>query len=128
MLSRILIIACVLALAIGCTSRPVRNVQAEPVTVAPGKTATADNVRDAILRAGAGLGWNMQPAGPGVINGMINLRTHTAEIEVQYTPQSYSIVYKNSTNLDAANGQIHKNYNGWIENLNSAIHRELLRA
>jgi hypothetical protein len=116
-----------LALASGCTSRPIRNVQAEPVVVAPGRTASADNVRDAILRAGASLGWNMQPTAPGVVAGLLNLRTHTAEIEVQYSPQSYNIVYKNSTNLDASNGQIHKNYNGWIENLNSAIHRELLR-
>lgn len=127
MLLRILVIACVLAFAAGCTSRPIRNVQAEPVVVTPGKTASADNVRDAILRAGAGLGWSMRPAAPGVVSGMLNLRTHTAEIEVQYSPQSYNIVYKNSTNLDASNGQIHKNYNGWIENLNSAIHRELLR-
>jgi hypothetical protein len=127
MLPRILIVACMLALAVGCTSRPIRNVSAEPVVVTPGNTATADNVRDAILRAGAGLGWSMRPAGPGVVNGVLNLRTHGAEIDVQYTTQSYNIVYKSSTNLDAANGQIHKNYNGWIENLNNAIHRELLR-
>jgi len=127
MLLRILIVACMLALAAGCTSRPIRNVVAEPVAVTPGKTATPDTVRDAILRAGAGLGWTMRPVGPGVISGALNLRTHTADIEVQYTAQSYDIVYRNSTNLDAANGQIHKNYNGWIENLNAAIHRELLR-
>lgn len=127
MLQRILIVACVLALAAGCTSRPIRNVMAEPVVVTTGKTATPDNVRDAIMRAGAGLGWNMRPAGPGVIDGTLNLRTHSAQIEVQYTTQSYNIVYKSSTNLDAANGQIHKNYNGWIENLDNAIRRELLR-
>jgi hypothetical protein len=127
MLQRILVVLCVLALAAGCTSRPVRNVMAEPVVVTTGKTATPDNVRDAIMRAGAGLGWNMKPTAPGVVNGTISLRTHTAEVEVQYNTQSYNIVYKNSTGLDAENGQIHKNYNGWIENLNNAIHRELLR-
>ena len=100
---------------------------AEPVVVTTGKTATPDNVRDAIMRAGAGLGWTMKPTAPGVVNGTISLRTHTAEVEVQYNTQSYNIVYKNSTGLDAENGQIHKNYNGWIENLNNAIHRELLR-
>jgi type IV pilus biogenesis protein CpaD/CtpE len=127
MLPRIVVVACMLALAAGCTNRPIRNVSAEPVVVTTGKTATPDGVRDAIMRAGAGLGWSMRPAGPGVVNGTLNLRTHSAEVEVRYTTQSYDIVYKNSTNLDAANGQIHKNYNGWIENLNNAIHRELLR-
>jgi hypothetical protein len=126
MLRKLLLIACALALA-ACTSRPVMNVAAEPVVVTPGKTASADNVRDAILRAGAGLGWHMQPMSPGVVRGTIALRGHGAEINVKYTAKSYDIVYVNSTNLNAENGQIHKNYNGWIENLNRAIQRELLR-
>jgi hypothetical protein len=123
-----LLVAAVLVLAAGCTSRPVMNVAAEPVVVAPGRTATDEAVRDAILRAGAGLGWTMRPTAPGVVNGAINLRGHSAVIDVEYTPKSYNIVYRSSTNLDANNGQIHKNYNGWIENLNNAIRRELLRA
>ena len=69
----------------------------------------------------------MRPTGPGVVNGTIHLRTHTAVIDVEYTTKSYNIVYRSSENLDVGNGQIHKNYNGWIENLNNAIRRELLR-
>jgi hypothetical protein len=127
MLMRALVVAAVLALVAGCSSRPVMNVTAEPVVVAPGKTATSENVRDAILRAGSSLGWTMRPTAPGVINGSINLRNHSAVIDVEYNTRSYNIVYRSSTNLDANNGQIHKNYNGWIENLNNAIRRELLR-
>jgi hypothetical protein len=103
------------------------NVAAEPVVVTPGKTATNDNVRDAILRAGAGLGWQMRAAGPGVVAGSIALRGNSANIEVRYNPKTYDIVYKSSTGLESQGGQIHKNYNGWIENLNNAIRRELLR-
>jgi uncharacterized lipoprotein YajG len=125
---RALIVAAAIALAAGCTSRPVMNVAAEPVVVTPGKTATNENVRDAIMRAGAGLGWTMHPAAPGVINGTISLRGHSAVVDVEYNPKSYNIVYRSSSGLDAGNGQIHKNYNGWIENLNNAIRRELLRA
>jgi len=124
---KVLLVAAMLLLAAGCTSRPVMNVAAEPVVVTPGKTATSDNVRDAIMRAGTGLGWTMRPAAPGVVNGTINLRGHSAVIDVEYNPKSYNIVYRSSTGLDANNGQIHKNYNGWIENLNNAIRRELLR-
>jgi hypothetical protein len=127
MLIRALIVATAILLAAGCTSRPVMNVTAEPVVVTPGKTATSDNVRDAILRAGSSLGWTMRATAPGVVNGQIHLRTHSAVIDVEYTTKSYNIVYRSSTNLDAGNGQIHKNYNGWIENLNHAIRRELMR-
>jgi hypothetical protein len=124
---RALIVAAILAVAAGCTSRPVLNVVAEPVVVSPGKTATSDNVRHAIMRAGAGLGSTMRPTSPGVVNGSLNLRTHGAVIDVEYNAKSYNVVYRSSTNLDAQSSQIHKNYNGWIENLNHAIRRELLR-
>ena len=128
LLIRALLVAAVLAVAVaGCGSRPVMNVTAEPVVVTPGKTATNDNVRDAILRAGSGLGWQMRPAAPGVIAGTISLRGHTANIDVEYNTRTYNIVYRSSTGLEAQNGQIHKNYNGWIENLNNAIRRELQR-
>ena len=33
---------------------------------------------------------------------------HSAVVEIPYTPTSFSIVYKSSTNLDTGNGQIHK--------------------
>ena len=128
MLMRALLVAGVLALAAGCTSRPVTNVMAEPVVMTPGRTATNDAVRDAIMRAGAGLGWTMRPTAPGVINGTISLRGNSAVVDVEYNPKSYNIVYRSSTGLESGNGQIHKNYNGWIENLNNAIRRELLRA
>jgi hypothetical protein len=127
MLLRALLVAAALALAAGCTSRPVMNVQAEPVVVTPGKTATAEDLLNANMPAGARLGWAMQPPGPGVVAGTLNLRTHSAVIDVEYNTKTYNIVYRSSTNLDAGNGQIHKNYNGWIQNLNNAIHRELLR-
>jgi type IV pilus biogenesis protein CpaD/CtpE len=124
---RALLVALAISLAAGCTSRPIHNVTAEPVVVTPGKTPTEAAVRDAILRAGTGLGWTMRPAAPGVVNGTIHLRTHTAVIDVEYTTKSYNIVYRSSENLDYRDGQIHKNYNGWIENLDNAIRRELLR-
>ena len=128
LLIRALLVASVLAVAVaGCGSRPIMNVTAEPVVVTPGKTATSDSVRDAILRAGSSLGWQMRPAAPGVIAGSINLRGHSANIDVEYNTRTYNIVYRSSSGLDAQNGQIHKNYNGWIENLNNAIRRELQR-
>ena len=68
----------------------------------------------------------MTPIDPGLINGRLVLRGHTAVIDVRYTATNYSITYKESANLDYRDGQIHKNYNGWIENLNRDIRANLL--
>ena len=110
----------------GCTSAPIRNVSDAPVVTGSGKAVTADQVRTAILGAGKGLGWSMTPADPGLVVGRITLRGHTAVIDVRYTPKTFSIQYKDSIDFNYQNGQIHKNYNGWIENLERDIRGNLL--
>ena len=104
---------------------PIYNVTDAAVTSASGKPLTNDQVKQAIIRAGAALGWVMKEAGPGKLTANLAVRKHTAEIEIPYSPKAYSIKYKNSTNLDAADGQIHKNYNGWIQNLSKGINAQL---
>ena len=104
---------------------PILNVTDAPVTSASGKPLTSEQVKAAIIRAGAGLGWIMKEAGPGKLTADLAVRKHTAKIEIPYSSKSYSIQYKDSTNLDAADGQIHKNYNGWIQNLNKNINAQL---
>ena len=86
-----------------------------------------DDVEVAIKRAGSGLGWVMLSDAPGKMTGTLRLRSHVAVVGVTYDTSTYSIQYKESTNLDydAAKGTIHPNYNGWIQNLDNAIQREL---
>ena len=110
----------------GCTSRPIVNVNDAPVVTA-GKPATMGDVQTAIVRAGSALGWQMSPVRPGLVAGRLELRTHVAVVDVSYDAKAYSIKYKESVNLDAQGGNIHKNYNGWIENLDRGIRTELLR-
>jgi hypothetical protein len=119
------LLTCLFALA-ACTSAPIYTVTDAPVVVRAGKQASADDVRDAILRAGRRLGWQMVPGERGVINAKLSLRTHVAVVDVRYSATSYSIVYRDSTNLDHSGDQIHKNYNGWIQNLDRDIRNELL--
>jgi hypothetical protein len=105
---------------------PILNIQKAPVTAANGKALTNDQVKAAIIRAGAALGWQMRDAEPGKITATLQLRKHTANIEIPYSPTEYSIVYKDSIELDAGtDGTIHKNYNGWIQNLNRGITAQL---
>lgn len=110
----------------GCgTTQPIYNVEKSPIILPPGKTVNMQQVTTAIMRAGAGLGWTMQPEGPGKISGRIALRQHMAVIDVTHDTKSYSITYRDSSNLEAKDGMIHRNYNGWVQNLDKRIRSEL---
>jgi multisubunit Na+/H+ antiporter MnhE subunit len=122
-----LLLAIAVVLVAGCRTAPIYNVSDSTVVVAAGTQATMDNVKTAILRAGNRLGWQMTETAPGMITARISLRNHTATAEVKYNTKTYSIRYLDSTNLDASGGNIHKNYNGWIENLDREIRADLLK-
>ena len=52
-------------------------------------------------------------------------RAHTAVVEIPYSSSTYSIKYRSSVNLKESGGNIHKNYNGWIQNLTRGINAQL---
>ena len=108
----------------GCRIAPVYNVHNAPVTV-PNETPTMDDVATAIKRAGNTLGWQIKEDSPGQITGTLNLRRHTAVVDIVFNTEEYSILYKDSTALNYDGKQIHRNYNGWIQNLDNAIKVQL---
>lgn len=110
-------------LFVGCTSVAVYNVDQEQVET----SASADKVYKAIKRAGYTKGWQVSQVKPGLAQAKINLRQHMALVEIPYSKDSFSIVYKNSMNLnyDSAKGTIHRNYNGWVKNLENQIRFEM---
>lgn len=117
-----------LTLAGGCaTPTPVLNLSDQQVSTDK-KGTTAEDVRGAIRRAAAGLGWQTKDDGPGKLSSTLMLRQHVASVGIDYDATKYSIQYKDSSNLryDAAKGTIHRNYNTWVQNLNKAIQRELI--
>jgi hypothetical protein len=63
----------------------------------------------------------MEPQGPGLMRGMLNLRTHQAVVDIPYDTQRFSIRYVSSSNLDYDGNAIHRNYNSWVQNLQNAI-------
>ena len=106
-------------LMVGCRIAPVYDVQQAPI-VATHAVSMAD-VERAIRTAGASLGWQMVPRGPGSMEGTLVLRDHRAVVDINYDSKSYSIKYKDSSNLQYDGSTIHSNYNGWIQNLERAI-------
>ena len=117
-------VAVVLVIA-GCGSVPIMNVKDAAITSSSGKPMSNAEVRSSILRAGAALGWQMKDEGPNKLVGTIALRDHSAVVEIPYSASTYSINYRSSTNLKESNGSIHKNYNGWIQNLTRGINAQL---
>jgi hypothetical protein len=109
-----------------CTTAPIMNVDKAAVTTASGKSLTREQVRTAIVGAGAALGWVFKDEAPGLMVGTLNLRTHSAVIEIPYSESNYSVKYRSSSNLEEkGGGTIHKNYNGWIQNLQRGINARL---
>jgi hypothetical protein len=108
----------------GCVTNPIVNVSDQSV-VTNNPNYTEADVKKAIIRAGAGLGWNMNADKPGHILATLHLRTHMAQVDINYNKQKYSITYKDSENLDYDGKNIHRNYNGWIQNLDKAIKVQL---
>ncbi len=113
-------------LLIACTL-PIQNVDNAPIN-ASSSDYDLSEVTKAIQRAGAGLGWQMKSETPGHVVGRLYLRTHVAVVDITYTLDQFSINYKDSTNLnyDLGNNTIHKNNNGWIQNLTNAINAQLV--
>ncbi len=68
-----------------CATVPVYDVPNAPVVGPSGKALQASQVRQAIVTAGIALGWRMTDAGPGRLEGMLNLRTHGAVVDIPYS-------------------------------------------
>lgn len=111
----------------GCRTSEVYNVQDAALSTPP--AAEMLEVENAIKRAGGGLGWQIKRADrdqPGHLIGRLPIRSHVAVVDIKHNTKTFSITYKDSTNLkyDAQEGKIHANYNGWVQNLREAIVRE----
>ena len=118
-----LVVPVAVLLLVGCRTADVYNVQSSPVTGT--KAVSIADVEMAIKRAGAGLGWQIVPKAPGKAEGILVLRDHRAIVDITYDTRAYSIMYKDSSNLNYDGKTIHSNYNGWIQNLDKAIRTQL---
>ena len=123
-LAMVLVLGLSFAGLVGCRTAPVYNVVDAPV-VTDKKGYTLDDMKKAIVRAGGTLGWQMTDMGSNNIQGTLHLRSHMAQVDIPYTKESYSILYKDSSDLNYDGEIIHRNYNGWVQNLDRAIKVQL---
>lgn len=104
--------------------KPIETVNDAPIP----EGFTASQVQKLIMAAGAERGWIIKPAGAGELEGTLLIRSHVVKVRIPYSTSSYSIQYKDSTNMKYKDGKIHRNYNTWVLNLNGDIQRTLLMA
>jgi len=131
MRSSVLLIGIMCLAAMGCRGGgQIYNIQDAPITTATGKGVTLDQVTKAIIEAGTERKWSMAVVKPGLIVATLNVRSHQAVVDIAYNTKSYSITYKDSTNLkyDAGQNTIHENYRSWIQYLDNAIKSRLVTA
>ncbi|BBQ84478.1 hypothetical protein WP3W18E02_30070 [Klebsiella sp. WP3-W18-ESBL-02] len=113
-----------LSILAGCA----RTAPIEQINTVVSAGHSAEQVKNAILKAGIQRDWIMTEAAPGVIKATQKARDHSATANIKYSATGYSIVYDSSFNLKASDGKIHKNYNRWVRNLDKDIQVNLASA
>ena len=106
----------------------IQDLMNQPVPLTrSGEQPSLDQVQLAIIAGCRIKGWSPVEADDYRVRASILVRgRHYAEVEIPYSRESYSIIYKNSRNLDydAKKRKIHRNYNKWVVLLSRAIQGE----
>jgi hypothetical protein len=108
----------------GCKTQPVFEVVAAPIPVAPGKTASMDDVQKAIVRGGTRAGWQILPEAPGRLTGRYQSGNHTANVAIDHDTKTYNIKMRD-TSVRSDGASVHRAYNMWVQNLDRSIRVEL---
>jgi len=128
-ISSLLMLCVIMILFSSCRIGQVYNVDQSAINTGSGNEPTLEQVEKAILGAATSStpAWSMRVEKPGHIVASLHIRSHAAVVDIAYSTKSYSITYNTSTNLkyDAEDKTIHSNYNGWIQNLDTAIKGQL---
>ena len=120
---RNLFLVMLVAFQFACATATIMNLENQPIS----DGISQDQFQQVVMTAAANRGWVFQSMGPDVMLGTLNVRSHTARVEIYQTARTYSIRYKDSVNLDHNGNQIHGNYNRWVANLNQDIRMEMQR-
>lgn len=117
----LVILAMLMVPLVGCRTTVLKNP--DPISI---ESAGMDHTRSVIKRALARRGWIVTHEQPGQVDARLNVRYHVARIRITYTADEVQIAYVDSENLryhHLASGKeiIHKNYIGWINNLEREI-------
>ncbi len=118
-LLRATLITLALLTAAGCTSKPVLNTQHD---LQADTQVSEEKMKQVIVNALQKREWTVQRLSPQLVQAEITVRNqYYAAIDIRYTRNSYAITYRDSRALGYKDGKIHRNYNRWVNNLDSDI-------
>ncbi|OED84854.1 hypothetical protein BCS93_04405 [Vibrio breoganii] len=119
---KIIAISIIMLVLVGCQRvQPIMNIENTPIAY----SLKIEQVKSAILQAAISRGWTIEDKSASELTAKINVRSHYAEVKIPYNEKHYSIIYVDSSNLKAESGNIHRNYNRWVNNLNLDIQKQL---
>lgn len=123
---------CLLVRTGWAASEIIGNFVDMPVKTASGAPPSLVEVHDAIVNAASSVPvrpWGMTDAGQGKLIGRMQTgrRGHVIVLDIAYSPQRYSISYRNSVHMNyrASDQTIHTSYNVWVRELVEHIERAL---
>lgn len=133
---RTLLVLVVSVTALHATAQraPVPIINYEDVSIASSKRPTLAQMKQAIQSAAAAKEWDVADQGPGRMLATLHVRgKHTVVTEITYSPEKFSVVYKDSTNMKYSpgpdgKGVIHPFYNRWVQDLKEAIRTSLTKS
>ncbi len=113
----------ILSLTMGVAMARSAEIYVPPqIQLASAGEVSLQQVRNRIVAAAQGLGWNVLKDEPGRLELQFDKQgKHQASIAVPYDTATYKIEYLNSVHLNftdaGGTARIHPNYNRWIRNL-----------
>ncbi len=113
----------ILAATVANARTEIVNIEEAPIP----EGLSLAQVEDALASGMVKRGWIPKVIAPGHLEARLLVRSHTATVDIEFDESTYSITYKDSDNLKYKAGQIHRNYNRWVANLNLDLQRSLVR-
>ena len=100
-----------------------------PVTIETNQTtaASAAQMKKAIYLAASSKGWRLKEINSKTIQAAYIKNSGSGIIDITYDRNGYKINVNKASTLMDANGNVHKNLNRWIRNLDKSIQQELLK-
>lgn len=117
-----------LLLALGACARSTVPIPSVDRALPPPALGLApERIEALIVEAGRRADWRMERIAPGHLVATLTGRERMAAVDIHHDASRYRITYRDSSGIDAADGQIHPRFVTWIQRLDAAIYRRLVR-
>ena len=113
-------LAMLLSLAVPAGAAPIKNITNDTISSST-SSLSLTQIADVITVVGLERGWVIRRTGNNTMQGRLDVRRHTAVIDIKFSKKAFSINYNTSRNLNYRDGNIHNNYNRWVKNLEKDI-------